>query len=128
MKNEYKVRLTAKIIIESEDLHNSIDSVLYFGTNTDLPFIPQINSYIALKLHSYQPIRREFKVTEVVTPLGRPSSRHTDDKRFELVDKIEVLMETSTKFSDMLWWFEFDDMDDLYKKCKEYEWDVYKKD
>ena len=116
------------MIIESEDLHNSIDSVIYFNTYTDLPFIPQINSYISLKLHSYQPVMREFKVIEVVTPLGLPSSRHTDDKRFELVDNIQVIMEDSMKFSFLLWNFDFDDMDDLYKKCEEYEWSVYKED
>ena len=83
MTENFKIKLCLKIFIMFEDIPNSIEETLYLGRDTELPYIPQVYSYILTNLHSNDFGRRRFKVRYVTTPLGYWKNNPTEEKRFE---------------------------------------------
>ena len=126
MTENFKIKLCLKIFIMFEDIPDSIEETLYLSRDTELPYIPQVYSYILTNLHSNDFGRRRFKVRYVTTPLGYWKNNPTEEKRFELIEKTEVITEDEYKLSDLCRLWNFENMDDLIKKCEEYGWSVVK--
>ena len=125
MTENIDIYLVLKINIKNDKLE-FVEEVFHLGRRIQLPYIPQINSVILVNLHDGDHGRRRFKVKYVNTPLGYYTNKPMDEKRFDLVELTEVMTENTYKLSDLLKLHNFDNLDDLCEKCKQYGWSILK--
>jgi len=125
MTENIDIYLVLKINIENDNLE-FVEEVFHLGRRIQLPYVPQINSMICVDLHNGDYGRKKFKVRDVNTPLGYYTNKPMDEKRFDLVELTEVMTENTYKLSDLLKLHNFDNLDDLCEKCKQYGWSVLK--